>query len=249
VAGNGGGKSGGSDVIVQSQQGEIHPRGFLSAIGYIEQSYANERGGCLINPEFLTTPQRLEFMEVGFRSSLASGFAMALLAPLAIGVLNRYIPIFGSYEPTLYDKFCGIMLAMVFSLGYSFFLASAAVKHLGGYSRAMVSNLVGGVAIASILKAIVVFIAYHFLYFKVLSPTNVAWVLQKLQSAKLSYGNAVTAFNWIIEFKKVFITSSYFILLSTVVFVAIPYAAMLWAHFRNKKLIDAGVVDVFRQDA
>lgn len=245
----GSGKSGGSDVVMPAQQGEIHPRGLLSAIGYIEQSYANERGGCLIDPEFLTTPQRIEFMEVGFRSSIASGLALALLTPFAMGVIEHYIPIFGSYNPSLYDKFCGVILALIFSLGYSFFLATAAVKHLGGYSRAMVSNLVGGVALASFLKVIIVFIAYHFLYFKVLSPTNVAWVLKHLYTVKLSYENAVKAFNWIMEFKKVFITSSYFVLLSTFIFVMIPYAAMYWGHLRNKKMIEAGVVDVFRQDA
>jgi len=247
-SGNGGGKGGG-DVVIPQTSSEIHPKGLLSAMSYIEQSYANEKGGCLINPEFLTTLQRWEFMEVGILSSLAAGLAMALLTPLGIAVIQHHIPIFGSYEPSSFDKFCAIMLALIFSLGYSCFLATVSVKHLGGYTRAMVHNLLGGMALASFAKAIIVFIAFHFMYFKILSTRNVAWFIQKLYVFNLPYDKAVSMFNWINESKKVLITSAYFVLISTVVFVLIPYLAMLYGHFRNKKLIAAGVVDVFREDA
>jgi hypothetical protein len=248
MADNSSGKSGGGELITTQMAGEIHPRGLLSAIGYIEQSYANERGGCLINPEFLTTPQRWEFMEVGLRSSIASGVALALLAPLAIAALESYIPVFGSYEPSFSDKFCSLLLTLIFSFGYSIFVASAAVKHLGGYSRAMVSNLVGGVAMASSIKAVIVFVAYHFIYFKVLSPTNITWILNHLYPFGLSYETALRSFAWIMDAKSVLITSSYFVFVSTLIFVLIPYAAMLYGHFRNQKLIAAGVVDVFKQN-
>ena len=63
------------------QSNEIHPRGLLEAISYIDQNFANELGGCIIKARFLTTKQRLEFMEVGFRSSFASGIVSALLTP------------------------------------------------------------------------------------------------------------------------------------------------------------------------
>ena len=43
---------------------EIHPKGFLEAISYIEQNFANELGGAVIRDTFLTTKQRLEFFEV-----------------------------------------------------------------------------------------------------------------------------------------------------------------------------------------
>jgi hypothetical protein len=243
------GGSGGDNnlLITPGVTAEIHPRGLLSAIGYIEMSYANERGGCVINPEFLTTPQRIEFMEVGGRSSFASGLVMALLSPLAIGVLDRYVPIFGSYNPSGFDQFCGVLLALIFPLCYAFLFASAAVKHLGGYSRGMVNNLLAGMAIASIVKAVIAFIAFHFIYFKLLSDTNIAWALRKLYTFKMSPDTAVRIFLWIKDFKNVFITSSYFVLISSIIFISIPYLAFLWAGHRNKKLLDAGVVTVFNE--
>lgn len=237
--------SGSGDVMVQPQQGEIHPRGLLSAIGYIERSYASERGGCLIDSDFLTTPQRTEFLEVGFRSSFASGFAMAILFPLTIGVLDRHIPIFGEANPSAFDLACGIFLALSFPLGYSCFLASAASKHLGGYSRAMISNLLGGVALASMVKAVLLFLGFHIVYFKVINGPNVTWVLNKLQEFSLSYDRALEIYTWVMDFRPVFVKSAYYVFGSTIVFVAIPYISMWMAHIRNQKMIKAGVVDVF----
>jgi hypothetical protein len=101
---------------------------------------------------------------------------------------------------------------------------------------------------ASAIKAILVFIAFHFVYFKVLSDRNIAWVIQKFYTLKMSYQTALSIFAWVKEFKHVFITSSYFVLISTAVFVSIPYVAMFWAGRRNKKLIEAGVVNVFDED-
>ena len=246
---SGGGKSGGDNLLVTPQlNGEVHPRGLLAAIGYIETSFANEMGGCLINPDLLTTPQRIEFMEVGARSSFASGLVMALLTPLAIGVLDRYVPIFGSFNPNHFDQLCGIMLALVFPLCYAFLFAGAAVKHLGGYSRGMVNNLLGGMAGASFAKAIIAFLAFHFIYFKILSDDHILFVAKKLLMFKIPYNSAVAFYLWVKDFKQVFITSAYFVLVSTLIFILVPYIAFLWAHLRNKKLIAAGVVDVYEKN-
>ncbi len=72
------------EIMPVPQSNEIHPRGLLDAISYIDQNFANELGGCMIKSRFLTTKQRLEFMEVGFRSSFASGIVSALLTPIAM---------------------------------------------------------------------------------------------------------------------------------------------------------------------
>lgn len=242
-------KGGGDNVIMSPQSPETHPQGLLAAIGIIERAYADEIGGAIIDPRRLTSPQKYEFMEIGMRSSFISGLLMALLSPLAIGVFDKYIPIFGSYQPSLFDQLCGVMLALIFPLCYAFLYAGVATNHLGGYSRAMVSNLLGGMTLASFGKAIITFIAFHFIYFKVLSDKNISWAIQKLYVFKISYDTALSMFTWIRDFKHVFITSSYFVLINTMVFVAIPYLAYFWAHQRNKKLIEAGVVNVFQENS
>ncbi|HEY6874226.1 MAG TPA: hypothetical protein VI298_15990 [Geobacteraceae bacterium] len=232
------------DMMPIPQGSEIHPRGLLEAISYIDQNYANELGGCMIHARFLTTKQRLEFMEVGFRSAFASGLVTALLTPVAIGVIERYIPMFGDTDPSLFDKFSAFLLALGFSLGYAIFMAKTATCYIGRYTRAMILNLLGGMAFGAILKAIVAFIAFHFIYFKVLSDDHVAWTVSKLYHARLSEKTVAGIFNWVQGFKTVFLTSAYFILVTTAIFLMIPLIAMLFAHYRNKKLIAAGFVNV-----
>ncbi len=236
------------DMMPIPQGSEIHPRGLLEAISYIDQNYANELGGCMIQSRFLTTKQRLEFMEVGFRSAFASGLVTALLTPVAIGVIERYIPMFGNADPSLFDKFSAFLLALGFSLGYAIFMAKTATCYIGKYTRAMILNLLGGMAFGALLKAVVAFIAFHFIYFKVLSDDHVAWLVSRLHYTKLSTQTVIAIFTWVQGFKTVFLTSAYFIVFSSVVFILIPVLAMVYAHFRNRKLIAAGYVSIDEHD-
>ena len=57
-----------------------------------------------INPMFFSLKDRLDTMIVGLKSSFLSGLIVALLTPLAIGVVERIIPIFGDTQPTLFDQ-------------------------------------------------------------------------------------------------------------------------------------------------
>ena len=232
------------EIMPVPQSNEIHPRGLLDAISYIDQNFANELGGCMIKSRFLTTKQRLEFMEVGFRSSFASGIVSALLTPIAIGVIEQYIPMFGDASPTLFDKCSAFLLALGFSLGYAIFMAKASTCFIGEYTRAMVLNLLGGMIFGAIVKAIVVFIAFHFLYFKIFTDGNIYWVVTKLSVAKISPGTVSSIYYWVQGFKGIFLISAYFVLVSTAIFIVIPLATMLYAWLRNRKLIAAGVVHV-----
>jgi len=235
---------GNSDILPMPPGQEIHPKGFLEAIAYIEQNFANELGGAVIRDGFLTTKQRLEFFEVGFRSSFISGLISALLTPFAIGVVERYIPVFGSTSPDTFDVGFAFLLAIGYSLGFAIFLAYACTKFVGFYTRAMIRNLLGGVITGAVLKAILVFIGFHFLYIVVLTDPNLQWAARQLYRLKLSKTSVVAVYQWVQGFKEIFLTSAWFILGITLIFVAIPLFAMLIAMRRNRKLIKAGVVKV-----
>ena len=232
------------DIMPVPPSNEIHPRGLLEAISYIDQNFANELGGCMIKARFLTTKQRLEFMEVGFRSAFASGLVTALLTPIAIGVIEQYIPMFGDTAPTFFDKFSAFLLALSFSLGYAIFMAKASTCFIGAYTRAMVLNLLGGMIFGAIVKAVLAFIAFHFLYFKIFTDRNLLWAVAKLSYTKTSPGTVAALYHWVQGFKGIFLISAYFVLVSTAVFIIIPLTAMLIAYLRNRKLIAAGVVHV-----
>jgi hypothetical protein len=236
--------SGSPDVLPIAQGNEIKPRGLLEAMAYIEQSYANERGGCMIDPRFLTTKLRLEFMEVGAKSSFASGMIMAILAPVAIGVFEHYIPIFGDPDPTWFDIFCAALLAMGFALGYALLMAKVATRFIGPYTRGMVVNLIGGTFIGAIGKAIFAMLAYHFLRYIVLTDKNLVWAVLKLHDAKVKPGTLAELYYGAMGFKGVLLSSAYFIQTGTAIFIFIPSVALTYTYFRNRRLIAAGIVHV-----
>ncbi|TYO96778.1 hypothetical protein EDC39_11266 [Geothermobacter ehrlichii] len=236
--------TGTTDIMPMPDGQEIHPKGFLEAISFIEQSFANELGGAIIRDTFLTTKQRLEFFEVGFRSSFLSGLISALLTPIAIGVVERYIPIFGDADPSRFDLVFAFMLAVGYSIGFAIFLAYACTKFIGSYTRSMIRNLLGGVVAGSILKAILAFLGFHFLYFVVLSDANMVKGAQLLYKAHLPRRFVMSAYSWIYDFKPVLLTSAWFVVGVTLVFILIPTVSMVLATIRNRKLIKAGLVHV-----
>ncbi|ORJ57507.1 hypothetical protein [Geothermobacter hydrogeniphilus] len=238
------GKDDSTDIMPMPAGQEIHPKGLLEAISFIEQNFSNELGGAILKDTFLTTKQRLEFFEVGFRSSFLSGLISALLTPVAIGVVERYIPIFGDADPSRFDMAFAFLLAVGYSLGFGIFLAYACTKFVGGYTRSMIRNLLGGVVAGSVLKAILAFLGFHFIYFVLLSDANMQKGAQLLYRARIPRNAVVTAYSWLYDFKPVFLTSAWFIVGVTVVFIAIPTISMLLARIRNRKLIKAGLVHV-----
>jgi hypothetical protein len=151
---------------------------------------------------------------------------------------------FGDSSPTLFDKFSAFLLALGFSLGYAIFMAKASTCFIGEYTRAMVLNLLGGMVFGAIVKAVLAFIAFHFLYFKIFTDANVLWAVSKLQYSKIAPATLAAIYYWVQGFKGIFLISAYFVLVSTAVFIVIPIVAMLVAWRRNRKLIAAGVVHV-----
>ena len=123
-------------------------------------------------------------------------------------------------------------------------MAKDSTCFIGEYTRAMVLNLLGVMIFGAIVKAVVAFIAFHFLYFKIFTDNNVVWAVTKLYYTKTSQSTVYSIYNWVQGFKGIFLISAYFVLISTAVFIIIPIIAMLFAWRRNLKLIDAGVVHV-----
>jgi hypothetical protein len=223
---------------------EIHPKGLLEALSYIDQNYANELGGCIIKSRFLNTQQRLEFMEVGFRSAFVSGVISVILTPVAIGVLERYIPMFGNARPDIVDQFSALLLALSFYIGYALFIAKSAKSYIGEYTRSMVLNLLGGMTFGAVLKAILAYIVFQTIYFYIATDSHIYWISQQLYHARLKPESVARFYCWVAGFRPVFLTSAIFVVLTTIIFTIIPWLAYLWAKARNKKLIAAGAIKV-----
>ena len=214
------------DVFIGSAASPGKPKGLLDAISEIQQYYVVERSGSTIPEDFFTLGGKLAFFEVGFKGGLLCGLISALFTPLAIGVFEKYIPIFGTFEMTLYDKFFAFVIALSFSIGYAFFFASLGKYYIGEISKAAIKNLISGLATGAILKMIIAFIAFHFLYFIVLEPHNLAGTLIKLKWL-VSMNKLNTIHQWLGDFRHIFLSSSYFIVFTTFLMVSIPLIGII----------------------
>jgi hypothetical protein len=238
---SGSGSSSGGDVVMGGD-GKQHPKGLLDAVSEIEYYYAQERRGSVLSAGFFTTRDRVEFFAIGLKSSFVSGLVTALFSPIAIGVLEKMIPIFGSTEPTSWDKFFIFLLALGYSIGYAAFICPTAYCYIGAYTKAMIRSLVGGIVAGAAAKMVVAFILYHFLYMVVLTDEHIIWCAVQLARG-FSREHVVSVYTWVMEFRPVFLTSAWFVVATTVAFIAVPLMSIGAAMLRNKKLRAAGLLE------
>lgn len=228
--------NGTSDIIpLQSMAAETRPRGIIEAISNIEFYHAQEKRGVILSAGFFTLKQKIEYFEVGFRGSFISGLITAMIVPVAIGVVERMIPVFGSTSPTTFDKLFVFLLAFGFTLGYSCFIARAASLYIGPYTRSMIRNFIGGVVIGAVGKMIIAFIFFHFLCMVVLTRKHVILLLLRFRKY-MEIETLISIYRWTLEFRPVLLTSSYLIVVTTSIFIAMPLMAMLFVSFRNRRL-------------
>lgn len=228
--------SGSSDIIpVQSIEAETRPRGLIEAVSTIEYYHAQEKRGAILSAGFFTLKQKIEYFEVGFRGSFISGLITAMITPLAIGVVERMIPVFGSTSPTTFDKCFIFLLAFGFTLGYACFIARASSLYIGSYTRSMIRNFVGGVITGAVCKMLIAFIFFHFLYMVVLTENHVIRILLRVRKY-MEMETFIAVYQWIMEFRPVLLTASYLIVATTTVFVILPLVAMILVSMRNRRL-------------
>ena len=220
--------------IVISTPPVTKPKGLIDAIAEIEQFYVAESEGSEIPERFFTIKNKIEFFEVGFKGSFISGLVTILLTPVAIGVIENMIPVFGSPEPTMFDKAFVFCIALSFTIGYSLFIGILGRYYQGKVTRSMIRNFVSGVVVGAMLKLILSFIFYHFMFLVVLKEGRVADVLISIQS-RIEGEWVHDVFHWIMAFKPVFLTSAYFMALTTAIFIFIPLCSIAAGSIRNRK--------------
>jgi len=229
--------SGKGDVFLGSTAYPGKPKGLLDAVSEIQQYYVVERSGSTIPDDFLTFGGKLAFFEVGFKSGFVSGLIAACLTPFAIGVIEKYIPIFGSTDPSLFDRIFAFVLALSFSAGYAFFFAHLGKYYIGGISTAAIRNLISGVIAGALLKMLMAFIGFHFAYFVLLEPDRLAGWLLKLQwLAKYDALNAT--YQWLLDFRPVLLISAYFVVFTTLFTLAVPLAGIFLVSRKMKRLME-----------
>jgi len=225
------------DVFLGSQPHPEKPKGMVDALSEIQQYYVVERSGSPIPEDFFTIGGKLAFFEVGFKAAFLSGMVSALLIPFAFGVIERNIPIFGSYEPSLFDRVFALILAVSFSVAYAIFISMVGGYYIGNLPKLAIKNLLGGFFTGALLKMIIVFILFHTIYFYLLSPDFLIRNLLKLRPF-IKHETLERIYTFLIEFKSVFLTSSYFVIFTTLLMIGIPLLSILVSSKRTKAEIE-----------
>lgn len=225
------------DIIPVNTAARTKPKGLIAAISEIEWYYTSEKGGSLIDEKFFVLDRKFEFFEVGFKGAFISGLISAALSPLAIGVVQKMIPIFGTSEPSAFDKSFVFLLAIGFSLGYALFIGSAGRFYTGRITKTMIRNLLGGAIVGSILKAVIAFLFFHFIYLVILKDAYILAVLRFIEKPLGSYSHNVLnkVYYWIVDFKPVFLTAAWFGVITTAIFVAVPLIIISVSVIKQKK--------------
>lgn len=227
-------RSGGGGNVIIATAPPIMPKGLVAAISEIQQFYAIEKRGGRVDEDYFTLENTLTFFEVGFKAAFISGLVSALCSPLAIGVVEKVLPAFGDNEPTLYDKLFVFILAMGFPVGYAIFIGSVGKYYAGPFTKRMIRNLLGGSITGAVTKMILAVILFHWLY--VQSTPGQASNALRFLSGWIS-DNALTSVYYLaMDFRPVLLTASWFVVVTTIVFVLIPVTSVAFNAYKNRNM-------------
>jgi hypothetical protein len=236
-SGRGGGRSSGGVYLPQPHE---KVRNLFDAISDIEFFGGAEKEGTSIPEDFFTLKQKVQFWEVGFKAAFVSGVLVALLSPLMVGVFEKIIPVFGSYEPSIIDQLYVFLLTIGFSLGYGIFISRLAKYCTSGYriTKEMVKWLMSGLVSGALLKAIFIFLFFHFIYFMVLTPSNLykAFVFF-MKNGILYLDQRVIEKVWyfLLEFRKTFVTAAWFVVFTSMLLVGIPLGRIAYEVWKDRR--------------
>lgn len=225
---------GGGDSVLVNQSYLEKPKSLLDAVKDIQNIAAMEKATTEeVDPMFFSLKDRMDFMVVGIKSSFYSGLIVAILTPFAMGVVEKMIPIFGDDVPSVFGQFYAVLLALGYTLGFALFLSTLKSCYVGNISKAMIRNLLGGVITGAVAKTFLAVVVFHFIYLS-LTPERVMFCLNIFKNL-LSPQKMNSAYYWILNFKPLFLTSSWVVIFSTVVFIAIPVITIVSISIKNRK--------------
>ena len=224
------------DITPIGLGGSIRPRSFLDVVSIVENYFIAEKGGNRLPDNLLTFKGKIMVSEVGFKGAAVSGIISIFLAPFFIAVIERYIPIFGSYEFTIFDQAFALALAVSFSLGYGLILASIGKYYIGNLPTKTINWLMMGLTIAGILKITIAFLLYNSLYVLVLDTDRVASFLARFHP-RVSYEILNKIFLVLMEIKPILLTSANFIIISTLLMVTVPWGFIFVASRKTRRAI------------
>lgn len=224
--------SGGITPIIHNSGQRAPQKNIIDYISKLQRLSVAESAMSL--PEdFYTLEDRIDDFVQGMRTALSSTIFLALLTPLSLGVLNDLIPVFGNQVPTLMDQIFVVYFMFGFTIAYGFLIASIRKYYVGTVCRASIRNLMNGVTTGTIIKIVVVFFLFHWIYYT-LSPDNLL-AAANWATPKIGYQRSVAIYYWLLNFRPVFLQSAYVHTAGSLLFILIPSSLILYQRYKFRK--------------
>ncbi len=226
-----------NDITPIGVGGSIRPKSFIDVVSIVQNYFLAEKHGNDLPENLLTLKGKIVISEVGFKGAFVSGLISILLTPFFVGVIERCVPIFGSYEFTLFDQAFAVALALSFAMGYSLILASIGRYYIGKLSKRAINWLMAGLTVAGILKIVIAFVFYNTLYASVLDESRVSRFLLWFYP-QVSYQSLNRIYRFLMSVKPVLLTSASFVVLTTFLMITIPWLFIFTASRKTRKTIE-----------
>jgi len=226
-----------NDITPVAVAGSIRPKSFIDVVSIVQNYFLAEKNGNDLPENLLTLKGKIVISEVGFKGAFISGLISILLTPFFVGVIERYIPIFGSYEFTLFYQAFAVALTLSFAMGYSLILASIGRYYIGILSKRAINWLMAGLSVAGVLKIIIAFVFYNTLYASILEEERVARFLLWFYP-QISYPALNKLYRFLMGVKPVLLTSASFVGLTTFLMITIPWAFIFAASRKTRRMIE-----------
>jgi hypothetical protein len=201
------------------------PKSLLEAISDIEKLSAVERTGNPIPEHFLLLNEKIAYFDVGLKGGWADAMVTLFLVPLSMGVIDHIVPIFGSSDPSIMDQAFSMIIGVSYMLGYNILMAFNLGRCMfGPVCRNAIWQLYGGFVAGSILKVLLVFFLYHFMYVR-FTPEFVSHLMTSAYPAArpfMSVEHWDKVFYWFIAMRDSLFKSGVFVVLSTLLCLGIP---------------------------
>lgn len=231
------GPSGGGPILLG--QGESASRYSLpEAISKIQMYAMVHKMGQEVPSGFLVFKERINLWVVGFKGIILDLILGAIFTPFSLAVMHHLIPIFGTFEPNMFDKVYACILSGAYPLGFNAMLAfNLGNCYFGRVPVLAIRTLLGGFISANIIKVIFLFMWFHLIpdWLNARTVGEVVvdywWILGMFFEAD----SARSLVSGLMDLKEVFIRSWYLVVGTTVVSLLIPFVVFAVGRVRAER--------------
>ena len=153
-----------STVVNGGAGGYKKPKGLLEAISEIQQLKVIETGNNVIDKDFFSVQQRLDYMSVGFRSGMKEAFFMVLVFPIFGWIVPSFITFFYKTQIGIDTQMFLLLFAFMPVLAYLGLCTFLSSLYKGQITKIAINTLLMGRSMVLAIIGFFIFFLYYMLY-------------------------------------------------------------------------------------